>query len=285
MNFLSGIAYNYRGLKLGLKTPKLLFLGLVRFIAIVVITLVSASLVLKYHNQILDLLWAKPESHWIVWLWYIVSWLLTLMFMGISAVVSFLIAQILFSVVIMDAMSRITEKKVAGREIEARRLPWLNYFFYLLRQEVPRTFIPVIIALILMAVGWLTPLSPVMTVLSAIATGIFLAWDNTDLTPARRLESFGDRFKFFRNHLGFHLGFGLWFLIPVLNIVFLSFAPVGGTLFYVEKVKKDQNSEVRGRKTSEEGRSPREDDGRGKTEDGRQESGNRKEERVKRQAI
>jgi hypothetical protein len=31
MNVISGMAYNYKGLKLGLKTPKLLFLGLVRF--------------------------------------------------------------------------------------------------------------------------------------------------------------------------------------------------------------------------------------------------------------
>ena len=242
MDLISGIAYNYRGLKLGLKTPKLLFLGLVRFIAIMAITILSASLILKYHNQILGLLWAKPESRWIVWSWYIVSWLLTLLLMGISAVVSFLIAQILFSVIIMDAMSRITEQMIAGQEIEARRLSLFKYIFYLLKQEVPRTFIPVIMALIFMAAGWLTPLSPVMTILSALAAGIFLAWDNTDLTPARRLESFGDRFKFFRNHLGFHLGFGLWFLIPVLNIVFLSFAPVGGTLFYVEKVEHGAKS-------------------------------------------
>jgi CysZ protein len=236
MNLLSGIAYNYKGLKLGLKTPKLLFLGLVRFIAIVLITIVSASLILEYHNQILGLLWSKPESNWIVWLWYIVSWLLTLLLMGISAVVSFLIAQILFSVIIMDAMSRITEQQVSRRKIEAKRMSWFKYFFYLLRQEIPRTFIPVIIALTLMVLGWLTPLSPVITIISALATGIFLSWDNTDLTPARRLESFKDRFKFLLNHLGFHLGFGLWFLIPVLNILFLSFAPVGATLYYVEKV-------------------------------------------------
>ena len=238
MDLLNGIAYNYKGLKLGLRTPKLLFLGLVRFVAIMLITVVSASLILKYHNQILGLLWTKPESQWIVWLWYIVSWLLTLLLMGMSAVISFLIAQILFSVVIMDAMSRITEQQVAGGEIETRHLSWFKYFFHLIRQELPRTFIPVIIALMLMVLGWLTPLSPVMTVMSALATGIFLAWDNTDLTPARRLESFGKRFKFLLKHFGFHLGFGLWFLIPVVNIVFLSFAPVGGTLYYVEKIDR-----------------------------------------------
>ena len=158
--------------------------------------------------------------------------------MGMSTVISFLIAQILFSVIVMDAMSRITEQQIIGQEIEDRHFAWFKHFIHLIRQEVPRTFIPVIIALMLMVTGWLTPLSPVMTVISALATGIFLAWDNTDLTPARRLESFRDRFKFLLHHFGFHLGFGLWFLIPVLNIVFLSFAPVGGTLFYVEKMDR-----------------------------------------------
>ncbi len=237
MDLISGIAYNYKGLKLGLKTPKLLFLGLIRFVAIVLITVVSASLVLKYHSEILGLLWSKPESNWIVWLWYVVSWLLTFLLMGISAVVAFLIAQLLFSVIIMDAMSRITENQVAATEKQAERISFFKYFFYLLSQEIPRTFIPVITVLMLMVLGWLTPLSPIITVISALAAGVFLAWDNTDLIPARRHESFKDRFKFLLKHLGFHLGFGLWFLIPVLNIVFLSYAPVGATLFYMEKVE------------------------------------------------
>ena len=246
MDLISGIAYNYKGLKLGLKTPKLLFLGLIRFVAIVLITVVSASLVLKYHSEILGLLWSKPESNWIVWLWYVVSWLLTFLLMGISAVVAFLIAQLLFSVIIMDAMSRITENQVAATEKQAERISFFKYFFYLLSQEIPRTIIPVIIVLMLMVLGWLTPLSPIITVISALTAGVFLAWDNTDLIPARRHESFKDRFKFLLKHLGFHLGFGLWFLIPVLNIVFLSYAPIGATLFYMEKVEgtRSQRPEV-----------------------------------------
>ena len=221
---------------MGLKTPVLLFLGFVRFLVIVILTVVSASLILKYHNEILSLLWGKPESNWIVWLWYVVSWLLTLLLMGLSAVISFLVAQILFSVMIMDTMSRITEQRVAGREKEAKHMSWFKYFFYLLRQEIPRVVIPVMITLILMVLGWFTPLSPVTTIVSALVAGVFMAWDNTDLIPARRNEPFGDRFKFLVKNLGFHLGFGLWFLIPVLNILFLSFAPVGATLYYIERI-------------------------------------------------
>ena len=236
MNLLSGFAYNYKGLKLGLKTPVLLFWGLVRFFVIVIFTVVAASLILKYHNEILSLLWEKPGSNWVVWMWYVVSWLLTLLLMGLSAVISFLIAQILFSVMIMDSMSRITEQRVSGREKEIKHMSWFKYFFYLLKQEIPRAVIPVMITLILMVLGWFTPLSPVTTLVSALAAGVFLAWDNTDLIPARRLEPFGGRFKFLVKNLGFHLGFGLWFLIPVLNIVFLSFAPVGATLYYIERI-------------------------------------------------
>lgn len=221
---------------MGLKTPVLLFLGFVRFLVIVILTVVLASLILKYHNEILSLLWGKPESNWIVWLWYVVSWLLTFLLMGLSAVISFLIAQILFSVMIMDTMSRITEQRVTGREKEAKHMSWFKYFFFLLRQEIPRAVIPVMIIMILMVLGWLTPLSPVTTVISALAAGVFLAWDNTDLIPARRHESFRGRFKFLVKNLGFHLGFGLWFLIPVLNILFLSFAPVGATLYHIERI-------------------------------------------------
>jgi CysZ protein len=64
---------------------------------------------------------------------------------------------------------------------------------------------------------------------------VFLAWDNTDLPFARRMAPFKHRFAFLLKTLPFHLGFGLPFLIPVLNALLLSFAPVGATLFQIEK--------------------------------------------------
>ncbi len=236
MNLFDGLSYNYRGFKLGIKTPSLLFWGLVRFVVMAIITVAAAGLVLTYYHEILSLVWARPESSWIVWLWHLVSWLVALLLVAISSVVAFLVSQLLFSVAIMDVMSRITEKRITGREKEAHQMSWLEHFLNLLRQEIPRMVIPVMIALVLMVLGWLTPLAPVVTVISSLAAGTFLAWDNTDLIPARRLEPFGERFRFLLKNLGFHLGFGLWFLIPGINILFLSFAPVGATLFYVERI-------------------------------------------------
>jgi CysZ protein len=111
---------------------------------------------------------------------------------------------------------------------------WLQFLF-LVKQEIPRATIPVLLTLLLMISGWLTPLGPVITVLSSATAVIFLAWDNTDLIPARRQVPFGERFRILRRNLLFHLGFGLLFLIPILNILFLAFAPVGATLYYIDK--------------------------------------------------
>jgi len=222
---------------MGLKTPELLMLGLIRFLIVVLITFFVAGLILVYHQELLSILWSKPESQWVTWLWYLLSWLLAAVLVGLSAAISFLVSQILFSVLIMDMMSRITEKKVTGHVRESDNVRWWQQFLILIKQEIPRATVPVLLSLVLMVLGWLTPLGPIIAILSAAVAVIFLAWDNTDLTPARQLIPFRERFRSLRRSLLFHLGFGLLFLIPVLNILFLSFAPVGATLYHV-----DQNS-------------------------------------------
>ena len=235
MNFFSGIQYNLRGLTLSLKNPKLLLLGLVRFFVVIFITIAAASFILVYHQEILNYMWVRPDSRWVQWMWYLLSWMLSAILVGLSAVVSYLLSQILFSVFIMDLMSRITEKKMTGAiRAPADAAIWLQFLF-LIKQEIPRATIPVLLTLLLMVLGWLTPLGPVIAVLSSAVAVVFLSWDNTDLVPARRLMPFGERFRLLKRNLPFHLGFGLLFLIPILNIVFLAFAPVGATLYYIEK--------------------------------------------------
>ena len=239
MTLADGITYNIRGLWLGLKTPKLLFWGLVRFFMVIAITIISATFILSYHQEILNLIWSKPESAWIIWLWHMFSWLLSFILVGVSAVISYLVSQILFSVIIMDHMSRITEIKMTGNVKEPEKMPMIKLFLYLIRQEIPRTIIPVMISLILM-MGGLTPIGPILAILSSCIAAVFLAWDNTDLLPARRLFTFKERFGFLIKNLLFHLGFGLLFLIPVLNLLFLSFAPVGATIYQLDKNSVDQ---------------------------------------------
>lgn len=238
MGLLKGIKYNLRGLKLGLKTPKLLALGLLRFIAIILITVGLGSIILLYQQDIISIIWSRPESQWILWLWYLLSWIISTILILLSSVLSYLISQIIFAVVIMDKMSRITEVIETGTVLEHSSLSFFNQLFFLIKQEIPRSIIPVIVLILLSLAGWLTPLGPFITILSSLVAAIFLAWDNTDLVPARRFSKFKTRFGFLTKNLSFHLGFGLLFLIPVFNILSLSFAPIGATLFYLENSKQ-----------------------------------------------
>lgn len=235
MNFFSGIRYNVRGLLMGLRTPRLLLLGLARFGAMALLTLAMAWLVLARHDDVLSLLWQRPDSPWLVWLWYGVSWLVFLVLLGISAVLAYLLGQVLFSVLIMDLMSRITERIVTGHVETSSDASVLSQMAFLIRQEIPRNVFPVALAMVIMVVGWFTPMGPVLTVIGPLVAVTFMAWDNTDLVPARNLESFGSRFRFLGKTVFFHLGFGLPFLIPILNIFFLSFAPVGATLYHLDR--------------------------------------------------
>ena len=240
MKIVEGMAYNVRGFWLGIKTPKLLLLGFIRLAAVIAITIISASLIFAYHQEILNLIWTRPESRWIVWLWHLLSWLLSLFLVALSSVLSYLLSQILFCVIIMDTMSRITERLISGQEKESQKMPFLSRFFYLIKQETPRAIVPVLIALLIMMFGWLTPVGPFVAILSSIIAAIFLAWDNTDLVPARRLYSFKERFRHLYKNLFFHLGFGLMFLIPIASLFFLSFAPVGATLYYIKEHDQDR---------------------------------------------
>ena len=234
MDFIRGIKYNLQGLALAFKTPRLLFLGLLRFAVVLLIVIFSAGLVLTYHQELLNLIWSRPQSAWLIWLWVAVDWLVALLLMGLTVILSYLLSQILFSVLIMDRMSRITEKLVTGTEKSPEGVSLFQQFFFLIKQEIPRAIIPIVITLVFMLLGWLTPFGPVIALLASGAAIVFLAWDATDLTPARRLRPFSERFRFLMKTLPFHLGFGLLFLVPLINILFLSFSPVGATLYYIK---------------------------------------------------
>ena len=234
MSFLSGIIYNLRGLWFGIKTPKLLMLGLVRFLVVIILTIISSGLLLFYHNEILNVIWARPENPWILWLWFILSWVFFLLLMGVAIILSYLISQIMFGVIIMDYMSQITERMVTSRETIPEKITILKRFFHLIKQEIPRTTLPVLLSLVLMVLGWFTPLGLLMAIVTSCTSVIFLAWDNTDLIPARRFDPFKQRFKHLLRTLPFHVGFGILFLVPGLSILLLSFAPVGATLYYCD---------------------------------------------------
>ena len=237
-SLLTGVRYNLKGLRFGLKTPKLLFLGFIRFFLTGVLALVSMVLVWRFYQDIFSLIWDKPDSLWIVWLWYIATWIAGMLIFGMAAIVSYLAGQIIFGIWIMDMMAQVTERLVTGNFSQPPYSSFFLQLFHLIKQEIPRAVFPVVLTCFIMLIGWVTPLGPFLTLLLPVVTAVFLSWDNTDLIPARQLIPFKKRFEFLKKNLLFHIGFGLCFLIPFVNVLFLAFAPVGGTLYYIDKKKR-----------------------------------------------
>ncbi|MEE4365389.1 MAG: EI24 domain-containing protein [Desulfotignum sp.] len=235
MDFFYGIKYNIQGVFFAAKHPRLLWLGLLRFVIVLILALLFSGMIFFWHDAILSLIWEMPKNGLLVYVWHLVSWVLSLLLAGVAVVVAYLTAQLFFGVFIMDYMSRVTEKIVLGKEISYADTSLLPFFVYLVGQEIPRAIIPVVITLAVTVLGLFTPLGPVILVLSAVTAGVFLAWDNTDLVPARKMMPFKDRLQFLWHTVWFHMGFGVLFLIPWVNIVLLSFAPVGATLYHIHK--------------------------------------------------
>lgn len=245
MDLFKGIMCNLKGLVLGLRTPRLFVLGMLRFLVAVTLALFFSGLILFWHQELLNFIWTMPETGLMLLLWKVTSWVLSLFLAAIACLFSYILAQIFFCVFLMDIMSSITERMVTGVEASPQSTSILKLTFYLIVQEIPRAFIPLAAVAILITLGWLTPFGPVIAIVSSLIATTFLAWDNTDLVAARRLDPFKVRFAEFRRNLLFHLGFGLWFLIPWVNIVFLSFAPIGGTLYAIKARENENNGKNR----------------------------------------
>ncbi|MCA1787039.1 MAG: hypothetical protein LC657_13785, partial [Desulfobacteraceae bacterium] len=89
MDFFRGIQYNIQGMTLSLRHPKLLWLGLLRFAVILMLTVLLSGMILLNHDAILSGIWALPESGFLVYVWHLVSWLLSMVLAAISVVVAY----------------------------------------------------------------------------------------------------------------------------------------------------------------------------------------------------
>lgn len=238
MHLLDGLICHWEALKLLKKRKTLIFWGGVRFIIILVLFVVFSLIAFAYNDPLLEYIWERPESIIMLVIWKITLILFTAVLLFIAAIFSYIISQILFGVLIADYMSYVTEYELTTKVSNGAPLFSFNYLFFLIRQEIPRGFLPLIISSGLMILGWLLPLGFAWVFISSLVSGALVAWDYTDLVPARMLMPFGERFSLFKKTFLGHVIFGLPFLVPFLNVIFFSIGPVAGTIFFLKTMHK-----------------------------------------------
>ncbi len=70
MSLFKGIEYNIKGLVMGIKNPQLLFLGILRFVIVIILAGFLSGAVFYFHAQLLNFIWEMPESGLMVYFLY-----------------------------------------------------------------------------------------------------------------------------------------------------------------------------------------------------------------------
>ncbi len=238
-----GIWYGFRchwdAMALLKKERSLLLWGLSRFLLILGLTVVFTWLAVSYNHEIFGLIWQRPETGWARHLWTLLLWLFTLKLIILGTILAYIVSQGVFGALIADHMSQLTQRAL-GFETRPSSMGGLKHMVFIVKQEIPRVFVPVLPSVSVMILGWMIPFGFVPVILSGLVTSAFLAWDYTDLVPARELWTFSQRWAFFKKNLLGHIVLGLPFLIPFLNIFLLSLGPVSGTIFFLRTIGREQ---------------------------------------------
>lgn len=215
----------------------LAFLAALRFLILIAFIVIFSWVALSYNDTFLNYIWEKPSKILLTLVWYIVLIFSTIILLFAGAILAYIISQILFGILIADYMSALAEQIITGKQSEEKISFSLTYLIYLIRQEIPRTLFPLILSTSFMVFGWLLPLNFIWVILSSFLSCALMAWDYTDLVPARRSMPFKERLHMFKSNFVGHIVFGLPFLIPFVNVIFLSLAPISGTVFFLKEIE------------------------------------------------
>jgi CysZ protein len=229
-----GLALLGRSLRLIFRSPRLLALsalcGAVTLVALGGILFLLGA----YTPDLLGALWARPESWYGQALWYLalVLTFVVLLVVAVSTVIPLVLAPL------QDPLSEKTEELCGGFTAPPFRP---GAFLKGLLTSVGHTLARVLLLLVGLVV--LLPLhlipgvgSVAWTVLATLWSMTWLAGEHLAAPMTRHLYPFREVVRALRSRWLLCLGFGagvhvlLW--VPVLNVLFLPVAVVGGTLLY-----------------------------------------------------
>ena len=198
-------------------------------------SILAFGLLIGLWGEILDLsqwfvgiaYWDKPQAWYWLALWWVGWALLSFVPIAVSVLGIYLLMKILASPLI-EWVSIAIEKDITGLEP-----PHLT-----LRQQITVIWGELQKAVVILVVPILLLLIPGFNVISLPAAAFLIGWDFFDYPLARRGWSFRERWRFVAGELWSVLGFGLWFIIPFLNILLAPFAIAGGTMLGVECISR-----------------------------------------------
>lgn len=232
---LSPVAEFLRGLR-AFPAGMRWLLGHPRHLALLLLPSLAALLVLvSLWGQILDLsqwftaefFWARPLQWYLLIFWWLGWALMSLLPIGFSVLAIYLLMKALSSP-IFEIVSTAIEKDLTG--LDSPRLS-LSQHITVIIGELKKALVIIVVPVLLLFV-------PGVNFISVPVAAFLIGWDFFDYPLARRGWSFRQRWRFVAGELWSVMGFGLWFLIPFLNLLLTPFAIAGGTLLGVDCMRR-----------------------------------------------
>ena len=102
----------------------------------------------------------------------------------------------------------------------------------LLKEELKKFFFFIAITGVVLII-------PGLNLFSGLVAAFFAGWSFCDYPLARRGWTFRQRLNFVLSHFLAVTGYGLWFIVPFLNLVLYPFGVAGGTLLCLQTLETE----------------------------------------------
>lgn len=226
-NFFIGLRSFPRGIVWLFSNPKfMLLLALPMLFSCVVIVIGWQWLPQVDDWVIAKYLFQKPNSWYLVWLWWFVRGLYIVLVRVFVLLFAVLLTNILW-VPIYEWVSCGVEKTITQKPIPEMSL-WKSLL--LMKEELKKLIFILSISLVSLFI---------FNAFAVFITAFLMGWDVMDYPLARRGWSFRQRFAYLWQH-GFQaIGVGLWLVIPFVQFFIYPLSIAGGSLLTVEALSSE----------------------------------------------
>ena len=230
-DFATGVEGYWRGVRWLISKPAMLLLLLVPLAFAILAFAGGMWLFWEMGNAWLTKLlmawFSNWSDHWAWGLAYTVVKALMWFSILLVCLVSALGVLGIVSAPVYELISAKIERELLGK---SRHAVPLSQMPRLMMGEVVKALIITLIPIGLMLV-------PGVNLFAGLIAAFLLGWDFYDYPLARRGWSFSKRWRFVLSEFWTVVGFGIWLIIPVVQILFVPMAVAGGTILNIEALQ------------------------------------------------
>lgn len=190
----------------------------------------AGALFVENHAELVSYFLFEPGDTW----WWTVLYYLAFLLFHVTALIAILLLGMCVSnVVAAPLYEQISE--AIERELYPGRSEGLTFWqsFRLVPEELKKMVLITFLSLAFFMV-------PGLNLLALFSSAFLVAWDFYDYPLARRGLRFRERITLARRDFFPILGLSFWFLIPIVQIVLVPLAVVGGTMLGLQRLERKE---------------------------------------------